>query len=76
MVANDGQSRLYGAAIDEVVDTLERQLSEMAFFQSDETRATVVDEAKMKFVPVTNRGCDAEFAKLDVRIVASPLEMQ
>ena len=54
MVANDGQSRLYGAVIDEVVDTLERQLSEMAFFQSDETRTRVVDEAKMKFAPVTN----------------------
>ena len=67
MVANDAQSRLYGA----VIDTLERQLSEMAFFQSDETRATVVDETKMKFAPVTNLGCDAEFAKLDVCIVAS-----
>ena len=71
MVANDGQSRLYGALIDEVVDTLERQLSEMAYLQSYETRATVVDEAKMKFDPVTNLGCEAEFAKLDVRIVAS-----
>ena len=54
MVSNGDQSRLYGAVIDEVVDTLQRQLSEMAFFQSDETRATVVDEAKMKFAPVTN----------------------
>ena len=40
MVANDALSRLYGA----VIDTLERQLSEMSFFQSDDTRATVVDE--------------------------------
>ena len=54
-----------------MVDTLEKQLSEMAYLQSYETRATVVDEAKMKFAPVTNLGCDAEFAKLDVRIVAS-----
>ena len=71
MVANDAQSRLYGAVIDEVVDSLERQLSEMAFFQSEETRATVVDEAKMKFAPVTNLGYETEFAKLDVCIVAS-----
>ena len=71
MVANNGQSRLYGAVIDEVVDTLERQLSEMAYLQNYETRATVVDEAKMKFAPVTNLGCDAECAKLDIRIVAS-----
>ena len=71
MVANDGQSRLYGAEINEVVDTLERQLSEMAYLQNYETRATVVDEVNMKFAPVTNLGCDAEFAKLDVRIVAS-----
>ena len=54
MVANDDQSRLYGVVIDEVVDTLEIQLSEMPFFQSDDTRARVVDEAKMKFSPVTN----------------------
>ena len=25
----------------------------------------------MKFAPVTNLGCEAEFAKLDVRMVAS-----
>ena len=60
MVANNGQSRLYGAVIDEVVDTLERQLSEMAYLQNYETRATVVDEAKMKFAPVTNLGCERE----------------
>ena len=32
MVANAGQSRLYVVVINEVVDTLERQLSEMSFF--------------------------------------------
>ena len=34
MIANDGQSRLYGALIDEVVETLERQLPEMTFLQN------------------------------------------
>ena len=32
--ADDGQSRLYGVVLDEVIETLERQLSEMEFFQN------------------------------------------
>ena len=34
--ADDGQSRLYGVVLDEVIETLERQLSEMEFFQNSD----------------------------------------
>ena len=71
MDSDDGKSRLYGAVLDEVIDTLERQLSEMAFFRSGEGMDVEIDEDKMEFAPLTNLGCESEFAKLDVRIVAS-----
>ena len=69
---DDGQSRLYGVALDEVIETLERQLSEMEFFQnSDEAGPANSNVSKLEYAPLTNLGCESEFAKLDVRIVAS-----
>ena len=32
MSADDGQNKLLSAVLDQVIDTLERQLSEMSFF--------------------------------------------
>ena len=72
--ADDGQSRLYGVVLDEVIETLERQLSEMEFFQnrtSDEAGPANSDVSKLEYAPLTNLGCESELAKLDVRIVAS-----
>ena len=70
--ADDGQSRLCGVVLDEVIETLERQLSEMEFFQnSDEAGPANSDVSKLEYAPLTNLGCESEFAKLDVRIAAS-----
>ena len=70
--ADDGQSRLYGVVLDGVIETLERHLSEMEFFQnSDEAGPANSDVSKLEYAPLTNLGCEFEFAKLDVRIAAS-----
>ena len=55
-----------------MIETLERQLFEMDFFQnSDEAGPANSDVYKLEYAPLTNLGCESEFAKLDVRIVAS-----
>ena len=70
--ADDGQSRLSGVVLDEVIETLERQLSEMEFFQnSDEAGPANSDVSKLEYAPLTNLGCESEFAKLEARTAAS-----
>ena len=70
--ADDDQSRLNGVVLDEVIETLERQLSEIEFFQnSDEAGPAKSDVSKLEYAPLTNLGCESEFAKLDVRIAVS-----
>ena len=70
--ADDGQNKLLAAVLDEVMDTLERQLSEMSYFQMSNTDSlTAIDEHKLKHAPLTNLGCESEFAKLFVRVTAS-----
>jgi len=53
---------LYIAVLDEVIITVERQLSDMSFF-TDEDHEVATE--KMKHAPITNLGCESEFAKLD-----------
>jgi len=66
MNAESGQARLYGAVLNEVLDALDRQLSEMDFFAGQGS-----DDVKLKHAPLTNLGCESEFAKLDNRITFS-----
>ena len=63
-----GKEKLYAAVLEEVIDTIQRQLSEMPFFTTDEAD---IDETKLEFAPLTNLGCESEFAKLDNRISMS-----
>ena len=49
--ADDGQSRLYGVVLDEVIETFERQLSEIEFFQnSDEAGPENSDVSKLEML--------------------------
>lgn len=67
--ANTGKDRLLAAVLDEGIDTLERQLSQMDFGSTlGEGTASTIDEAKLEYAPLTNLGCEGEFAKLDNRI--------
>ena len=63
--ADDGQSRLYEVVLEEVIETLERQLSEMDFFQnSDEAGPANSDVSKLEYAPLTNLGCESEFFRV------------
>ena len=43
----------------------------MSFFSEGNDDANAIDEEKLKYAPLTNLGCESEFAKLDNRIVMS-----
>ena len=62
-----GQERLYGAVLKQVIETVERQLSEVSFFSGD----TSIDETKLQYAPLSNLGTEGEFAKLDNRIAVT-----
>ena len=53
----------------EVLDTLERQLSEMEYFNTEEVDPEF--EEKLQNASLTNLVCESEFAKLDNRIKVS-----
>ena len=67
--AATGKERLFAAVLEEVSSTINRQLSEMPFF--DEREESLVDVSKLAYAPLTNLGCESEFAKLDNRIIIS-----
>ena len=56
---------LYNEVLGEVIETVQRQLSEMSFF-TDENPG--MSSEKLKYAPITNLGCESEFAKLDNRL--------
>jgi hypothetical protein len=58
-----GKDLLFGAILEEVLDTLDRQLSEMDFFKDPD-----IDCEKLNLAPLTNLGCESEFAKFDNRV--------
>jgi len=74
-----GKERLLAAVVDEVIDSLHRQLSEMKFFSEipGVPNAEGTEDmpspnySKMELAPVTNLGCESEFARLDNRIKVS-----
>ena len=48
--------------LDEVIDTLERQLSQMSFFTTDTEEMA---SEKLEYAPLRNSGCESEFVKLN-----------
>jgi hypothetical protein len=67
------KEKLLSAVLAESVETLERQLFQMSFFHTAQTNGSEnsdppLDEEKLKYAPITNMGCEGEFAKLDNRI--------
>lgn len=65
-----GKGKLIGRVLDEVTDTLKRQLSEMDYFEVGDV-VSMPDEVKLQYAPLTNLGCESEFAKLDNRVRVS-----
>ena len=57
--SDEGQLKLYSSVLSEVIDTIKRQLSQMKFFSEDKN----LKDPKMKYAPLTNMGCEGEFAK-------------
>ena len=55
--------KLEAVVIEEVIDTLERQISEVVYLRE----GIQVDEA-LSSAPLTNLGCESEFAKFDNRV--------
>ena len=46
---------------------MKRQLSVMDYFEVGDV-ASMPDEVKLQYAPLTNLGCESEFAKLDNRV--------
>ena len=72
--SSHAKDNLTAAVFKEVVVAVKRQLSEMSFF-SDVSGVEPSNEGpdvdKLKFAPLTNLGCESEFAKLDNRVKVS-----
>lgn len=68
------KDKLISAVLDEVVVSLKRQLSEMSYFREitgEKLDSPLPDPEKLKYAPMTNLGCEGEFAKLDNRVKIS-----
>ena len=59
-----GEEKLEAAIIEEVIDTIERQPGAVSCLNTD---ATSLDET-LKQTPLTNLGCESQFAKFDNRV--------
>ena len=66
----NGEDMLMSSVLDEILYTLHRQLGEVAYFDDEvsTTTETVQTEENMKYAPLSNLGCEEEFAKLDNRL--------
>lgn len=71
-VNEDGKKKLLAAVIDEAVESLRRQLSASSFFNAipgcSSASDLQPDMDKLQKAPLTNLGCEGEFAKLDNRL--------
>jgi hypothetical protein len=65
------ENKLYASVLEEALEAVQRQLGQMSYFQSDEQVKTSMDEERLQYAPLTNLGCEGEFAKLDNRISQS-----
>ena len=61
-----GKQLLLKSVLEEVIITVERQLSDMDIFTDAEA-----DVTRLEYAPVTNSGCESEFGKLDNRLHVS-----
>ncbi|ESO85476.1 hypothetical protein LOTGIDRAFT_154967 [Lottia gigantea] len=62
-----GKGKLIGTVLCEVVETVNRQLAEMDYFDSESDIGEACDQ-NLKFAPLTNLGCESDFGKLDNRL--------
>ena len=65
----NGIEKLKAAILEEVVDTIERQISQVAYLRKDEV--SEINKQNLKNAPLTNLGCESEFAKFDNRVKAT-----
>jgi hypothetical protein len=56
-----GKRKLIGRVLEEVTDTLKRQLYKMDYLEVGDV-GPMPDEVKLLFAPLTNLGCESEFA--------------
>ena len=68
--ADNEEELLLRSVLDEVVDTVQRQLEEMRYFYEEES-ITEETETKLKHAPLTNLGAETKFAKLNNRLMVS-----
>ena len=66
---NASLDKLVSKCAEKVVEALERQISKVLFFRTDD-EAKIDDEtkAKLAYAPLTNSGCESRMAQLDVRV--------
>ena len=74
--SGNGKDRLYSAMLKETSETLRRQLSAMPFFYNilehdDGQNDELPDPNKLTYAPLTNLGCESEFAWFDNRVKIS-----
>ena len=68
--ADNEEELLLSSVLDEVVDTVQRQLEEMRYFYEEES-ITEETETELKHAPLTNLGAETKFAKLNNRLMVS-----
>ncbi|KAK6172763.1 hypothetical protein SNE40_016358 [Patella caerulea] len=59
-----GKGQLIGRVLGEAIRTVKRQLLEMDYFKPSANEEDDIDERKLQFAPLTNLGCESEFAGL------------
>ena len=75
------KEKLIKACAGKIAENIERQLSQIAFFNQD-NQGQVSDATlqKMKYTPLSNSGCESRMAQLDVKVKlsggAAPLKTQ
>ena len=68
--SGNGKDHLYSAMLKETSETLRRQLSAMPFFynileHNEAQKDELPDPKKLSYAPLTNLGCESEFAWFD-----------
>jgi len=67
--SDTGKWKLLAAVLNEVLDTLERRLFEMEYFNTEEVDPEF--EERLQKAALTNLGCESALAKLDNKIKVS-----
>ena len=64
----NGLEKLEASCLGEVITSVERQINMVPYFKNEENS---VDVIKLECAPLTNLGCESEFAKFDYRVKVS-----